>query len=323
MLRAVLLTALVLLSTGCAAMGVPTPTPAPSLVLSRPAQPSVKVAASAPPAAVPAQPSLAPPTARAAATAAVLSAAPPPALLAPSTPTPTTAGPPLSIASPTPALTAVQTPPLATVQTPTAQIAAAVATPSVVPPPAAAPASPAEVAEPGALTPTAALPSPSPTSAPATATPTPTQPPPTATPTISPTVTPSSTVTTTPVPNQVGQRFISGPVALTVHSAAKAPGASGQVRVIAEVSIENLGSTAMGIGPAYFKLAVGSGGPNSPYTGGAEGTTMPAATRQPGGSVRANVAFQVPIDARGLTLSYEPLPPPPGYSQIIRVGLGE
>jgi hypothetical protein len=300
MLRIVALTPLLLLASGCASIGVPTPTPAPQLMFTRPGQAVVKVVAATGPPPAPLRPTVAAATAQPLPTRL----APTPAFVAPSTPTAVVLAPsqpPVQSATPTVG------PPA---------FAAPVGQPTGPPPFAPAATKPADPAPEAPVIPT-------PTIAPPSTTPSPTALAATATPSITPTATLTPTVTVTVVPNQVGQRFISGPVGLTVHNAAKAVGSTGNVRVIAEVTLENLGSGSMAISPTYFKLTVGSGGPNSPYTAGANGTTMPAASRPVGWQERAYVAFEIPIEARGLILSYEPTPPPPGYTSPIRIGLGE
>jgi len=106
---------------------------------------------------------------------------------------------------------------------------------------------------------------------------------------------------------------------LTTHSLATAPAPGNKLYVNIEVSLENLGQGTLGYSPAYFRL-IDAGGAG--YAAGAQGTTLPASSGPPGPLARANVAFEVPEGARGLTLSYEPTPVPSGY-QTIKIALGE
>jgi hypothetical protein len=123
----------------------------------------------------------------------------------------------------------------------------------------------------------------------------------------------------TVAPSQIGQRIVSGPVGLTTHALATAPAPDGKLYVIVELSIENVGQGSLGYSPIYFRLSDASG---AGYVAGAPGTTLPAAAGPTGLLARANVAFEVPAGARGLTLSYEPTPVPSGY-QTIKIALGE
>jgi hypothetical protein len=113
--------------------------------------------------------------------------------------------------------------------------------------------------------------------------------------------------------------MVSGPVGLTTYALATAPAPEGKQYVIVELSIENVGQGSLDYSPIYFRLGDASG---ASYVAGAPGTDLPAARGPPGLLARANVAFEVPAGARGLTLSYEPTPVPFGY-QTIRIALGE
>jgi hypothetical protein len=108
------------------------------------------------------------------------------------------------------------------------------------------------------------------------------------------------------------------PIGLMAHGFATQPTSGGRLYVVVEVSIENLGQASLDFSPAYFRLTDAS---SATYPAGAPGTNLPAQAAPSGHRAQANVAFDVPTAARGLTLSYEPTPVPSGY-QTIRISLG-
>jgi len=113
--------------------------------------------------------------------------------------------------------------------------------------------------------------------------------------------------------------MVSGPVALTTDSLEAGPTAGGKQLVRIDIAIENLGPGQLGYSPVNFRLIDATG---ASYVAGAPGTDLPASSGGIGLLARARIAFEVPANARGLTLTFDPTPVPAGY-QTIRIALGE
>lgn len=155
-----------------------------------------------------------------------------------------------------------------------------------------------------------------------TATPAPTR---TPLPTPSPTLLPMATPT--PSIGMVGQRREAGGIALTVIKVSKLDQIDeflkpddGNIYLVLEVIIENLSREITPYNPFYFRIKDVDGFEyDSAFV--APPPELKAGDLQQGDKVRGNVAFEIPVFAQGLTVTYEPLVLFGGY-QPVRVDLG-
>lgn len=127
-------------------------------------------------------------------------------------------------------------------------------------------------------------------------------------------------------PAHVGDRVESAGVALTVNGVKRADSLSqvqrakpGRTYLVADVTVENTGRDKAPYNPLYFKVKDANG---YEYTGIPSGTdqSLKSGELQPGDKARGTVAFDVPSDAAGLVMSYQPIVILGGY-QPIRVSL--
>lgn len=132
-------------------------------------------------------------------------------------------------------------------------------------------------------------------------------------------------VATAPVA-KVGDRVESGGIALTVNGATRTDSASqfqkakpGRIYVVADVTVESVTREKAPYNPLYFKVKDADG---YEYTAslisGDQG--LKTGELNPGEKARGTVAFDVPGEAKGLVLSYQPIVVLGGY-QTIRIAL--
>lgn len=126
---------------------------------------------------------------------------------------------------------------------------------------------------------------------------------------------------------KIGDRVESGGVALTVVGVDRTDSMGqffkakpGRTYAVVEVVLETTGRDKAPYNPMYFKVKDSEG---VEYTAGLAGgdDSLKAGELEQGDKVRGTVAFDVPADAKGLTLSYQPIVIFGGY-QTIRVALG-
>jgi Domain of unknown function (DUF4352) len=138
--------------------------------------------------------------------------------------------------------------------------------------------------------------------------------------------TPVPEVTTAPA--SVGVRVESAGVALTVNKVSTATSIqqfltpqAGNIYLVLDVTIENTGQDAGSYNALYFKVKDAN---NFEYDTAlaAPDPSLKSGDSNKGDKVRGNVAFELPIGAKALVMSYDPLVLFGGY-QIIRVNLGD
>lgn len=127
-------------------------------------------------------------------------------------------------------------------------------------------------------------------------------------------------------PARIGERAESAGIAITVNSVQKVGEVNqvmrakpGRIYAVADVSIETTGREKAPYNPLYFKVRDADG---REYTASPSGTGdyLKSGELNQGERVRGTVAFDVPTDAKGLTLSYQPTVIFGGY-ETIRVAL--
>lgn len=156
------------------------------------------------------------------------------------------------------------------------------------------------------------------------------QPAPTATPAppadtpIPPTATPQPP-TPTPAIAQIGQRVEAGGIALTIQGASTVSAfdfmtaAEGKTYLVLDALIENVGRDTAPYNPLYFSIKDADGFQyNSSLL--APDPSLKSGDLPQGDRVRGNIAFEIPVGAAGLVLTYEPLVILGGY-QPLRVSI--
>lgn len=125
---------------------------------------------------------------------------------------------------------------------------------------------------------------------------------------------------------KIGQRVESSGVALTVNGVQKTDAIGsflkakdGQTFLVADVTIENTSRDKSPYNPMYFKVKDADG---FEYTAGlgADDKTLKSGELASGEKARGTVAFEVPKDGKGLTVSYQPIVILGGY-QVITIAL--
>lgn len=110
---------------------------------------------------------------------------------------------------------------------------------------------------------------------------------------------------------QVGDRVESNGIALTVNSVSAVDNVSdifkpaeGNIFLVADVTVESVDKESAAYNPLYFKVKDADGFEYSTsFT--APDPTLKSGELSAGDKARGNVAFEVPIDAKGLVLSYK------------------
>jgi hypothetical protein len=141
---------------------------------------------------------------------------------------------------------------------------------------------------------------------------------------IPPTATPQPP-TPTPAIAQVGQRVEAGGIALTINSADTMASfdfmtaVEGKTYLVLDALIENVGRDTAPYNPLYFSLKDADGFQyNSSLL--APDPSLKSGDLPQGDRVRGNIAFEIPVGAAGLVLTYEPLVILGGY-QPLRVSI--
>jgi hypothetical protein len=125
---------------------------------------------------------------------------------------------------------------------------------------------------------------------------------------------------------KIGDRVESAGVAITVNGVQRADSVGqllkakpGRVYTVADVTIETTGREKAPYNPLYFKVK-DSGG--FEYNGSllSGENSLKSGELEQGGKVRGTVAFDVPSEAKGLVLSYQPSVIFGGY-QTLRIAL--
>jgi hypothetical protein len=133
--------------------------------------------------------------------------------------------------------------------------------------------------------------------------------------------------TATPAPSiaQIGERVEAGGIALTINSANTMASfdfmtaAEGKTYLVVDALIENISRDTAPYNPLYFSLKDAEGYQhNSAIL--APDPSLKSGELPAGDRVRGNIAFEIPIDAAGLVLTYEPLVILGGY-QPLRVSV--
>lgn len=140
------------------------------------------------------------------------------------------------------------------------------------------------------------------------------------------TASPSPKTAATRVAGAIGQRVESAGIAVTTNSTSQSDTLSvvqkvklERTYVIVDVTIENTTRDKAPYNPAYFKIKDADGYEYSAQLAGPD-NYLKSGDLSAGESVRGVVAFDVPLGARGLVLSYQPAVILGGY-QPIRVAL--
>lgn len=127
-------------------------------------------------------------------------------------------------------------------------------------------------------------------------------------------------------PARIGERVESAGIALTVNSVNRADtlgqimrAKPGRIFIVVDVSLESSARDKAPYNPLYFKVKDGNGYEYNGSSIGADNSLKSGELNQ-GEKVRGTVAFDVPTEAKGLVLSYQPLVIFGGY-QTIRVAL--
>jgi Domain of unknown function (DUF4352) len=125
---------------------------------------------------------------------------------------------------------------------------------------------------------------------------------------------------------KVGERVVSGGIALTVNSVTRTDSLGqfqkakpGRVFVVADVTVESVTREKAVYNPLYFKAKDADG---YEYTASllAGDQGLKSGELNPGEKARGTVAFDVPSEAKGLIMSYQPIVILGGY-QTIRIAL--
>jgi hypothetical protein len=126
-------------------------------------------------------------------------------------------------------------------------------------------------------------------------------------------------------PAQIGERVESAGIALTVNGVTRTDSLSqfqkakpGRTYVVVDVTLETSREKTP-YNPLYFKVRDGEGYEYTATVSTGD-QSLKSGELNPGEKVRGTVAFDVPADAKGLVLSYQPLVILGGY-QPIRVAL--
>jgi hypothetical protein len=118
----------------------------------------------------------------------------------------------------------------------------------------------------------------------------------------------------------IGQRFVGGGIGLTVMGVSK-QGEAWPVRLVVDVVLENVGLEQASYEFFYFSV-LDSDGIGYDATADAPEPSLQAGNLALGSQVRANVAFAIEPEARGLTLIYNPWLSS-GDHEPIQVNLGQ
>lgn len=133
--------------------------------------------------------------------------------------------------------------------------------------------------------------------------------------------------TATPAPSiaQIGDRVEAGGIALTINSASTVStfdfmtAAEGKTYLVVDALIENISRDTAPYNPLYFSLKDADGFQyNSALL--APDPSLKSGEIPAGDRVRGNIAFEIPVAATGLILTYEPLVILGGY-QPLRVSV--